>query len=142
MFKISFKIVLLFISVSLMRLSLEYLIGSSKPYYCISACDSSFERGLHAFMPFVVGSFILWLTIRDFDRGDQLIQKGKYCYKKTNFKEPYCCKCYKENGALSKLKKIDGKYLCRYCDYAEIYVIKNDIKDISVRKILDNIKKL
>ena len=74
MFKISFKIVLLFISVSLMRLSLEYLIGSSKPYYCISACDSSFERGLHAFMPFVVGSFILWLTIRDFDRGDQLIQ--------------------------------------------------------------------
>jgi len=142
MFKIAFKIFWLYISMRLLHMSYMYFIGEAKPYYCISACDSFFERSSQAFIPFIVGSFIFWKSIQGFFQSKKLIKKGKYCFKKNNFQEPYCCKCYEENEVLSKLKKIDNRYLCMYCDYTELYIKNNGIEDISVKHVMDNVKKL
>jgi len=107
----------------------------------MTECNSTFELWSSAIPPFVIGCIILWKMLNNiFKNKEKLIKKGKYCFKEKEAKEPYCCKCYND-GVISKLKKLDGEYMCINCDYATFYLKTHSVDDIDLNSIDDAINK-
>ncbi len=141
MIKALLKLFVVYVSYLLMKLGYALYIGEAKYWWSHMAAGddygSQFERTLGAIPAFTVGLFLLFLVIKSVyiqqtNKVAKLIKRGRYCWRESNGKDPYCCKCYDEQNRLSKLISIDGKYYCPKCDHATIYFASRGISDESI----------
>ena len=138
-FKIIVRLLLIYVGIAFIYSGYLFLEGEDKPWFCISKCNSTFERYSSAIPYFGFGFLLLWRTFKGYigsfnKKVEKLVKKGKYCFKENRFKEPYCCKCYEE-GILSKLKIVDGEYMCLKCDYTAFYLKAHSVDDIELKDI-------
>ena len=143
MSKILLRVLGLFVVYRLFSVGYNYIVGTSKPYYCIGECSSVFERWSAGIPMIILGIMFMFFIIKSIKRKkEDLVKKGKYCWKKGNNIDPYCCKCHEEDNRIRKLKKIGDKYLCMVCDYGEKYTSKKDIEHIDIKEAVGNMHSL